>query len=380
MFSNNDTLWNFDISAFMVLIGGEQESNYRCMQRSLFECLCPAPVAGLQTYVQGYEHLYDLSTLQYFSPSGGKSAPLRNLKLASAFRQQALLRDGQCRYYRIPSSQSPSVSVTTSTYIIPRILSTLRMRLWSVATWAFATAIIFFLAFMGDTSWIGYSTFAIFSGWSIIVRSIEYYCIRTSATELHTTSGKDKSDAVYFLGRRNSVVIIEGSRLGIKQWTGLGLELSASPSTQWFLRLGSLCVLLYTFVTIPNGTTWDQVAFILLNILGQVNVMAGQWLNAEGCLRALERVENKEVEVRSRTDVWAFLIREFGNGDWIDKADLLPSTEIWRRWRARIGDQRKTDPKSLYDQIVADLDKEKSCSSGMSGESHRVEPETGARR
>jgi hypothetical protein len=116
------------------------------------------------------------------------------------------------------------------------------------------------------------------------------------------------------------------------------------------MRIGSLMILLYLLVVILNGTTWDQVAFILLNTMGRLNVMLGQYLNAKACLGELEIVE--DIKMPTRTHVYAYLLRRFGNGDWVDKVGLLPQTELWMRWRDYIATDHTTDPKEQYGACI----------------------------
>jgi hypothetical protein len=76
-------VWSFDLSSFMVLVGEDEESNYRLMRRSIYELLSAAPVAGLQSYLRSYSTITDKVGPTYISQLGGKSAPLRNMRLAN---------------------------------------------------------------------------------------------------------------------------------------------------------------------------------------------------------------------------------------------------------------------------------------------------------
>jgi len=94
--------------------------------------------------------------------------------------------------------------------------------------------------------------------------------------------------------------------------------------------MGSLIVLLLIFTTIPNGSTVDQVAFVLLNIAAQLNVLIGQRLNGRYFLSRLSKIEDSQED--TRTHVYAKLLRRFkGVGEksqWVEVSGLLPKTEV----------------------------------------------------
>ncbi|CAI7622698.1 unnamed protein product [Penicillium pancosmium] len=142
-------------------------------------------------------------------------------------------------------------------------------------------------------------------------------------------------DAIFILGRDSSGFVLEGSRQDIKNWTSRGLvyrdclwSLIPLRYCQWFTRIGTMALLLFIFITIPNGSTTDQVAFIVLNILGQLNTLVGLRLNARSCISRLE-IAQHDVNVRTRTNLYGSLIRKFKDvpdQTWIDKANLTPET------------------------------------------------------
>ncbi|KAF1810034.1 hypothetical protein P152DRAFT_460848 [Eremomyces bilateralis CBS 781.70] len=212
----------------------------------------------------------------------------------------------------------------------------------------------------------------VFAGWSIFTRVIEHFNVRPTEIEGSNVSEPDGPDAVYILGRSNSVFILEGSRRDIKTWTiaGLTYKDSVFPSAViWraLTRVGSFMVLLLVFTTIPNGSTTDQLAFILLNALGQVNLLLGQQLNSTCRLSELKLIERAKVQ--SRTEVYGMLLRRFkdvGNGvkDWLEKADLLPRTDAWKIWSRHVVEDYRIDPKVLYQSIITErLDYDRSdCS------------------
>jgi hypothetical protein len=115
-----------------------------------------------------------------------------------------------------------------------------------------------------------------------------------------------------------------------------------------------MILLLLIFTTIPDGVTADQIAFALLNILGQVNVLVSRQLNARCLLSELELAD--KIHVDSCTAVYAMLLRRFadaGNGAWDESAGLLPQTNVWREWREKVVHDRQADPKALYNEIAS---------------------------
>lgn len=93
----------FDASALMVLISENEELKYRLSGRNLLQALCAAPVAGIQTYLKSYDVLLEPISYTYFSPYGGKSAPLRNLASENAIKRGRLLEDGKCTFSKYHS-------------------------------------------------------------------------------------------------------------------------------------------------------------------------------------------------------------------------------------------------------------------------------------
>jgi hypothetical protein len=204
-----------------------------------------------------------------------------------------------------------------------------------------------------------------------MLRLIEFHCVRPRPYKSQITKPTDP-DAIFVFGRRDSCFVLEGSRSEIKEWTACGLyfictskhegALDQLLTTFWkgFSQLGSLALLLLIFTSIPNGSTMDQVFFIMVNLLGQLNVVLGQKLNGKCLFHYLERIE--ALSAKSRTDVNAFLIRRFSaqgvNTDWTCAANLLPETEVWRRWKQRIIEDKQKDSKELYDSILDEIMKE----------------------
>ena len=166
MFNNGQ--WSFDVSALMVLIGEAEESKYRLMERSLLECLSPAPVAGLQCYIRSYKWLFDYSKLTYISPLGCKSAPLRNMRLAKAIEAENLLDDSKTIVYRIPPSSD------TRRWTSCRIM----MAAWLVVSWAVFLGLLLLLFQLSVVTWIGQTDCICLCAWSILLRLIENSCVR----------------------------------------------------------------------------------------------------------------------------------------------------------------------------------------------------------
>jgi len=100
--------WSFEVGSFLVLLGEEEEKNYRLMTRSLLECFAAAPVAGLQSYMRSHAQVFmhDVPAIHtYTSPYGCKAADLRNPRLQRTISVKELLRDGSFQVFRIPAGQ-----------------------------------------------------------------------------------------------------------------------------------------------------------------------------------------------------------------------------------------------------------------------------------
>ncbi|KAF2181538.1 hypothetical protein K469DRAFT_692010 [Zopfia rhizophila CBS 207.26] len=353
--------WVFDVSSLMILIGEAEESRFRSSRLTLLETLVAAPVAGIQSYLKTYDGVSDFNRLTYLSPYGCKRAPLRNMKLDNTIRHLRLLDNGKYTTFLIKDGNSAHGHVHRSKYksILP---------LWLIFTWLYFEALIVFWRLapfraLPSGTWVGITNVGALTGWSILVRAIELVMIR-QREEMEKKKSKPKDltepDGVIFLGNRNSALVIEGNRQAIRLWTTMNrLEYNDGNTSeipnrhfQTFTRTGTLLVLLLVFTTVPNGSTTDQLAFILLNILGQVNVFLGLHLNAKSCLGELKPEDKAHVE--NRTQVYGFLIRHFKDRvdqGWIDKVGILPKTQVWDDWKEAIKVDMVVDPKKLYDTI-----------------------------
>ena len=162
--------WTFDVSSLIVLISEDEERNYRLSRRSLIHCLAAVPVVGLQNYVRSYDLLLESSAYTYFSPYGVKSAPLRNTQLANAIKHGGLLEDGKYTVYEITSGLRTRrlVRGMDSKYRIILVS-------WIVTTWILFAGLLVAIFFVPQTTWISIVTCTIFTGWSILLRLIEYF-------------------------------------------------------------------------------------------------------------------------------------------------------------------------------------------------------------
>jgi hypothetical protein len=269
------------------------------------------------------------------------------VQLENAIRSNKLLDDKEFNIFEIrpqPTKHSP-----VKKYDI--ILAA-----WTILTWILFGGILAFAILMPKTTWIGVTNAAVFTGWSIIIRVIEYFSLQQA--QARETDNPNEPDAIYILGRDNSGFVLKGTRKEIKAWTSRGLVYkSIIPGKESLIkgltRFTSLLVLLFIFSTIPNGHTMDQLSFILLNALGQINVLLGQWLNSRICMAELEPPSTNVVA--TRTNVYANLIKEFKDvnphDDWIDVLDLLPKTKRWATWKERYSGDISQDPKLLFSQI-----------------------------
>ena len=355
--------WSFDVSALMILVGETEESQYRTMERSLPECISPYPIVGLQGYLRSYEWLLQHSNMSYFSPYGVKKADMCNMRLANAIAKQGLLDDGLVTVLKI-DQESTKRTKRSKTYLL----------LWAIVSWAIFGGILVALCKLPNATWIGMSNCVYYATWSFMVRVIEHYRVRPTEFSEANVSRPSNPDAIYMMGRQTGCFVLEGSRLDVKKWSECGLHYTGTKAGdgdwskriaklwQRFTRVGSLLLLLFIFTTIPNGTTVDQIIFIVYNILGQANVLLGQRLNSVCLLDSLKK--ETQIPVDTRTHTYAYLLRRYpasteGQEDWVGASGLLPETETWRRWRRRVVDDQKTDPKKLYDIVNDEIEAEK---------------------
>jgi hypothetical protein len=343
--------WTFDVSSLIVLISEDEERNYRLSRRSLLQCITAAPVVGLQNYVRSYDLLLEPSKEAYFSPYGVKSAPLRNFQLANALKHNKCLEDGRYTVLSIPTNRT----------LQDRASAKCRMHiaLWTAATWLLFAALLVAIYKVPGTTWVSYATCGAFTGWSIILRLVEY--VNVIPAKVDEVDDPNAFDAMFIMGRSNSAFVLEGSRKDVKYWTSRGLTYRSDPlgvpTSVWqgFTRMCSLIVLLFIFSAVPNGSTLDQVAFILLNAVAQLNVLVGQRLNSRCVLSRLAKVE--DTREKTRTHVYAKLIRRFRDAEtekqWVEASGMLPQTEVWKTWKERVV-HNVEDPKALYRQISLD--------------------------
>ncbi|KAK6531828.1 hypothetical protein TWF694_002993 [Orbilia ellipsospora] len=339
----NASGWQFDVSSFMVLVGEGEEYNYRLMRRSVLECFAAAPIAGIQSYIHSTSSLAEATGLTYFSPSGMKSAPLRNMRLMRSIHQKSLLRDGNCNVYEIPVEPVPQRRIN---------FSRLGMATWVLFTWSCLIGVFLAISRTEKLTWIGYTNVFGFVGCSIFLRLLDRYCMVVVEQE---TTDPDSDDAIFILGRRNSCFVLRGRRQDLAERTGYGLkqrEGILAKAAEWAMRLSTLIFILFIFITIPNGTTSDQVAFIIVNIIGQVNVVLLQYLKSASYFSKLKL--RKELKMETRTHVNGFLIREFGEGRWIDASGLLPQTPAWDAFRKTVAqyDPKDKDDREIYKECL----------------------------
>jgi hypothetical protein len=303
--------WTFDVSSLIVLISEDEERNYRLSRRSLLQCLTAAPVVGLQNYVRSYDLLLEPSKETYFSPYGVKSAPLRNIRLANALKHEKILEDQRYTVLSIPDSRTMQ---DRASYKFRMLIA-----LWTGVTWLLFAGLLAAIYKVPGTTWVSYATCAAFTGWSIVLRLVEYVNVIPATVAESEVDAPNELDAVFVMGRSNSAFVLEGSRKDVKEWTSCGLTYRPKPwgvkASVWqgFTRMCSLMVLLFIFSAVPNGSTLDQVAFIILNAVAQLNVLVGQRLNSQCVLSRLETIEDTKVD--TRTHVYAKLIRVLRCGD-----------------------------------------------------------------
>jgi hypothetical protein len=199
-----------------------------------------------------------------------------------------------------------------------------------------------------------------------LIRLIEYFNVVPSTSSNEHVNDPNALDAVFVMGRSNSAFVLGGSRKDVKKWTSNGLVYRKNPlgipasAWQFFTRMGSLMVLLSFFTAIPNGSTADQVVFVLLNTVAQANVLVGQWANSRCVLSKLVKIEEtNDPRNLTRTHVYAKLIRRFCQAEEelqrVEASGMLPRTEVWDKWKVQVGIDVQEDPKKLYREISNDF-------------------------
>lgn len=225
--------------------------------------------------------------------------------------------------------------------------------LWVLFTWLLYGCIVYSVVISKATSWIGMSSCIVLPSASMVIRLVERHLLEIRFTP---HSSADAAGAAVIIGRKNSCVVIEGSRKDVAHMTEFGLQTKAGPmasTLEMLVRICALLLLLFIFVTTLNGSTWDQVAFICVNLLGQLNNIIGRWLNSHRCIAKFHK-EGQDSPA-TRTHMYAFLLRRYGSGDWVDKVNLLPGTDLWRRWQQKIVVNRTVDAKELYEDCHKEL-------------------------
>lgn len=336
--------WQFDVSTFMVLLNVEEERHFRLIRRRWLDIWSAAPVAGLQTYLSNKNDITEATGLTYTSPYGGKKAPLRNMRVSRLITLKDLLDDGSIVFYRIREKEKGNSSLAST---FKHICGAKLSLLLTITTWTIFGGFLGLSMMLPSITWIGISNLSALCAWSIILRSIDRYIW---VPQKYSSSYPNRHDAAVFLGRRNSAFVLEGSREDVSKWTGAGLSLrksSRASALHALSRLGTVALLIFIFCTIPNGSTQDQVLFISYNILGQANTWLGQRLHSKYSMSRLEKM--KIEETKQRTHVYAALIKRCGDGEWVDKTELLPRDKQWALWRKKIYES-KVDAKKLWEE------------------------------
>ena len=108
--------------------------------------------------------------------------------------------------------------------------------------------------------------------------------------------------------------------------------------------------MLIVLMIIPNGTAWNQVAFIIMNAVDKLDVILGQKINARDCIDELTKAE--AFSGPTRTHTYTFLVQNFRNHDWMDETGLLPMTGTWDSWREEVFRDHHVDPKSCMKSVT----------------------------
>jgi hypothetical protein len=264
-----------------------------------------------------------------------------------------LLEDGNFTHLKIESRHCAATRLVPQRQVILTWL-------WVGFTWLCFAALILFCVYAPHTTWVSQATCTIFTGWSVILRLAEHVAfVPASHTDIFHP---DKTDAVFILGRDRAGILLEGRREDIKHWTSSGFVYRGMGGLsrgiwQGLTRVGTALVLLLIFAAVPNGSTTDQLAFITLNLLGQINTLVQLRLNAMRCIASWS-VETR-AQPPDRTSVYAHLIRHFADLDqaWIAKSGILPAAPAWDKWKIDIlrPENREVSPKTLYNKIAEEL-------------------------
>lgn len=340
--------WRFEISALLPLLGGEQELEFRLVRRRPLDLLTLAPITGFTTYFSEHNVITDALGQTYFSPFGCKIAPLRNMRLKKLITSRGLLAHGSVRRYKV--GPRPKFS-TLSRWMEHKFAQSNPTLILTVSSWSAVLSLMVFSATYANTTWIGFANVLVLCVWSITMRLVDRFTLEPVKHEPAEPEGKD---AAVFLGSRNSALILEGTRADVARWTGVSLQLRQGPWIPWIIRLsqaGTLCMLGFILLTIPNGTGQDQLLFMAINLLGQVNTWLGQWLHTEQTLRGLSLVSSQDT--RTRTDVFGELLWTFGKGRWVNSVGILPTSRTWEIWLEKVhdGGEKTTNAKKLWDDL-----------------------------
>jgi hypothetical protein len=284
-------------------------------------------------------------------------------------KHRKLLEDGKYTVFEILVDGAPRKSTNRRCQIF--------LVLWIVTTWALFAGLLIAISKVPGTTWVSLATCIIFTGWSMVLRLVEYLNVIPATGRNDHITDPNAPDAIFVMGRSSAAFVLEGSRRDVKNWTSRGLTYRDRPLGippfvwQGFTRRGSLVILLCIFSAISNGSTVDQVAFILLNVVAQLNVLIGQRFNSRCVLSRLSQVEDtKEV---TRTHIYAKLIRRYREAEddnqWVAASGILPRTDTWDSWKLRVGANTEEDPKELYREISNDLKLERRASIVTKGNS-----------
>ncbi|KAI2619765.1 hypothetical protein GGS26DRAFT_571784 [Hypomontagnella submonticulosa] len=336
--------WNIDATSFVVLLGEDEELNFRRARRRLCDVLSLAPVSGLQAYLRNYSTLMEAQDKQqYISPYGMTKRQIRSIRCAQMLSRCGLLANGTITFCTIASSPRKGRQVIGLCWLM------------TVCSWLSFAALVAVSFYSKSTTWVGISNVATLALWSVYVRALDVASFAPVETR---PPFPDKLDSAIFLGQDNSAFIIEGRRRDIVQWTGAGLGYRRMHAA-WlrFLallrdttRIGTFALLVFIVCTIPNGSDVDRIIFFAYNVLGQFNTRISLHLHAQRTLLDLQ--DFKKIGVPSRTHVYAEILRRgYPEGNWAKDVGLLPKGKVWEAWRSFVVDHRDVDPKELWEQI-----------------------------
>jgi hypothetical protein len=136
----------------------------------------------------------------YFSPYGVKSAPLRNIQLSNAIKINKLLEDGKYTVFEISTDSAHLKRANKRSRTL--------LAIWTASTWILFAGLIVGICKIHRTTRVSLATCFTFTGWSILIRLIEYFNVVPSTSSNEHVNDPNALDAVFVMGRSNSAFVL----------------------------------------------------------------------------------------------------------------------------------------------------------------------------